>query len=195
MFSVNVDKIVEMTDKERESYESLSKKMCESFTNKHYKLAVTGGGIKAFKLAYSIVQQGNRVLFVDGDISSEVFLGKYKLGKNMHGLVDYIKKPQKKYDLLCKSNEDKLDIIFTGTLDDGYVSDEEEMIMKSLLAKYENDYDMIVADSDPDGRIAKYCDGTMVIIDRKDYDEDSIAKYIEKLENSGCEVLGVIINE
>ena len=37
------------------------------------------------------MEKGNKVLFVDGDIRTDVFLGKYKLGKSAKGVLDYIK--------------------------------------------------------------------------------------------------------
>ena len=35
---------------------------------------------------------GEKVLFIDADIMSEIFLGKYKLGKNLKGVADFLKK-------------------------------------------------------------------------------------------------------
>lgn len=80
MFSVNIDKIVDMTDNERKCYEELVKTLkSELGTSKC--LAVTKDGLSAFKIAYSFVATGEKVLFIDADIMSEIFLGKYKLGK------------------------------------------------------------------------------------------------------------------
>mgnify|MGYP002707053371 FL=1 len=80
MFSVNIDKIVNMTDNERKCYEELVQTLkSELGTSKC--LAVTKDGLSAFKIAYSFVATGEKVLFIDADIMSEIFLGKYKLGK------------------------------------------------------------------------------------------------------------------
>lgn len=59
-------------------------------------------GLSAFKIAYSFVATGEKVLFIDADIMSEIFLGKYKLGKNLKGVADFMRNPEKQNDLICK---------------------------------------------------------------------------------------------
>ena len=60
------------------------------------------------------------------------------------------------YDLICKTNNPQFDIIFTGVLDDGVISEDEESMMKQFIDMYSDKYDRIVLSSDVDGRIAKY---------------------------------------
>ena len=79
MFSVNIDKIVNMTDNEKKCYDEV-RETVKSELNGGKVLAVTRNGIGAFKIAYSFVSDGEKVLFIDADIMSEIFLGKYKLG-------------------------------------------------------------------------------------------------------------------
>ena len=103
MFSVNIDKIVGMTDNEKKCYEELRENLKKEL-NGGKVLAITKNGIGAFKIAYSFVCAGEKVLFIDADIMSEIFLGKYKLGKNLKGVADFLKKPSQMYDLICKTN-------------------------------------------------------------------------------------------
>lgn len=194
MFSVNIDKLVTMTSNEKKSYEELVETITGKIGNKAT-VAVTGGGLKTFKLAYTYLKNGKKVLFIDGDISSDIFLGKYKLGKNMHGLTDFIKTPDENHDMICFTNEPNLNIIFTGALDDGFVSAEEEAAMKKLIEKYNAEYDVLVFDSDKDGKIAKYCDGTVVIYDESEFGEIAAQKQVDDLTGMGCNVLGVVICE
>ena len=49
--------------------------------------------------------------------------------------------------------------------------------------------------SDEDGRIAKYCDGTVIMYEESEFGELSAEKYTNELENNKCNVLGVVINE
>lgn len=79
------------------------------------------------------MEAGNKVLFVDGDITSDVFLGKYKLGKNARGVMDYLKNPDEDYELVCVTNHKELDIIFTGITEDGIVTQEEKKYLESFL--------------------------------------------------------------
>ena len=48
--------------------------------------------------------------------------------------------------------------------------------------------------SDEDGRIAKYCDGTVIMYEESEFGELSAENYVDELENNKCNVLGVVIN-
>ena len=193
MFSVNIDKIVGMTDNEKKCYEELRENLKKEL-NGGKVLAITKNGIGAFKIAYSFVCAGEKVLFIDADIMSEIFLGKYKLGKNLKGVADFLKKPSQMYDLICKTNNPQLDIIFTGVLDDGVISEDEESMMKQFIDMYSDKYDRLVLSSDVDGRIAKYCDGTVIMYEESEFGELSAENYVDELENNKCNVLVVVIN-
>ena len=182
-----------MTDNEKKCYEELRENLKKEL-NGGKVLAITKNGIGAFKIAYSFVCAGEKVLFIDADIMSEIFLGKYKLGKNLKGVTDFLKKPSQMYDLICKTNNPQFDIIFTGVLDDGVISEDEESMMKQFIDMYSDKYDRIVLSSDVDGRIAKYCDGTVIMYEESEFGELSAENYVDELENNKCNVLGVVIN-
>ena len=194
MFSVNIDKIVNMTDNEKRCHDEV-RETVKSELNGGKVLAVTRNGIGPFRFFPSFVCAGEKVLFIDADIMSEIFLGKYKLGKNLKGVADFLKKPSQMYDLICKTNNPQFDIIFTGVLDDGVISEDEESMMKQFIDMYSDKYDRIVLSSDVDGRIAKYCDGTVIMYEESEFGELSAEKYTNELENNKCNVLGVVINE
>ena len=89
MFSVNIDKIVGMTDNEKKCYEELRENLKKEL-NGGKVLAITKNGIGAFKIA----GKGEDVsALAFAKIIPEIFLGKYKLGKNLKGVADFLKKP------------------------------------------------------------------------------------------------------
>lgn len=194
MYSVNIDKLVDMGAEEKESFIHIAKDISQNMS-KGKSVAVIGGKVDTFRIAYNIMEMGNKVLFVDGDIKSDVFLGKYKLGKNAKGVMDYLKNPNENYELVCVTNHKDIDIIFTGINDDGVVTDSEETAFGNLLEKYNDEYDYIVVDSDDDGILAKYCNGTVIIKDETKYDIDETNALVRKLEDDGCSILGVVIRE
>lgn len=200
MFSVNIDKLTNMTAAEQNSYQDLVETFMTEYGEECHTLAMVGGGVKAFKMAASIMEQGKKVLFIDGDMTSEIFLGKYKLGKNLKGITDYLKCDSERekllQELVCITNQDNMNIVFTGGYSDEQILlDDEEYAVKEMLQYYANDYDYIVVDSDIQGIIAKYCDGTMVIMDEGDYSELSSEHLVDELDEKGCRVLGIVICE
>ena len=80
------------------------------------------------------------------------------------------------------------------TLYDGVISEDEESMMKQFIDMYSDKYDRIVLSSDVDGRIAKYCDGTVIMYEESEFGELSAENYVDELENNKCNVLGVVIN-
>ena len=194
MFSVNVDKLTGMTESEHHSYSDTADAIIKECDKNYRIIATHGEPLMAFKLASVIHEKGKKVIFVDADVSEEIFLAKYKLGKNLKGVADFLKKPSQMYDLICKTNNPQLDIIFTGVLDDGVISEDEESMMKQFIDMYSDRYDRIVLSSDVDGRIAKYCDGTVIMYEESEFGELSAENYVDELENNKCNVLGVVIN-
>ena len=85
--------------------------------------------------------------------------------------------------------------MYTDVLDDGIVSDAEEAMMQELISIFSSEYDRIVVSSDAEGRVAKYCDGTVVMYNESEFGELAAQNYTEELENNKCNVLGVVINE
>ena len=194
MFSVNVDKLTGMTESEHHSYSDTVDAIIKECDKNYRIIATHGEPLMAFKLASVIHEKGKKVIFVDADVSEEIFLAKYKLGKNLKGVADFLKKPSQMYDLICKTNNPQFDIIFTGVLDDGVISEDEESMMKQFIDMYSDKYDRLVLSSDVDGRIAKYCDGTVIMYEESEFGELSAENYVDELENNKCNVLGVVIN-
>lgn len=194
MYSVNIDKLMDIDSEKKESLVQIADNITEALSSDK-SVAVIGGKVDTFRIAYSIMEAGNKVLFVDGDITSDVFLGKYKLGKNAKGVMDYLKNPDEDYELVCVTNHKELDIIFTGITEDGIVTQEEKEAFRKLLDRYNENYDYIVVDSDDTGILAQYCDGTVIICDEEKYSVEDTNILVKRLEQDGCNVFGVIMRE
>lgn len=194
MYRVNIDKLVNVDSDKKKDFEHIAEDITGNL-NLHKSVAVIGGRVDTFRIAYGIMEKGNKVLFIDGDIKRDVFLGKYKLGKNAKGVIDYLKNPNKNHEIICVTNHKGLDIIFTGINDDEIVTRDERDVFKNLLEKYSNDYDYIVVDTDEDGLLAQYCDKTMIIKDEEAYSVEDMNEDVNRLEADGCSILGVVIRE
>ena len=193
MFSVNIDKIIDMTSTEADSYSDVLDKIYDDIKKDTRLIAVTGDGVTAFKLASELMTCGKKILFVDGNFDTDIFLGKYKLGKSLKGLAEYARKEASFNELRCVTNRKDMDIVFSGMSDEHIY--EEMSDIRQRLVKEAEQYDLIVAWSDEQGEMARCCDETIVVIDAEIYNDDSAMQRIVELEKQGCNVLGVIINE
>ena len=194
MFSVNIDKLVEMTPTEKESYAEVVNSIVEQ-SDKIKTLAIVNGGVNTFKIAYEFVRRGLKVLFIDGNIKSDTFLGKYRLGKDMDGVADYLRNPDGDYRLICQTNQPDLNIVFTGNIGSQPLTEQERYVTKSLIREYRDVYDYIIMDADDDGSLAKYCVRTAIMVNEDEYSENYVNSLADHLEKNGCKILGVITAE
>lgn len=195
MFSVNIDKLMKMTSLEAESYAESAQKIDTMLLPNEHILSVIGNGIAAFKLAAAFMEQDKKVLFIDADIEQEIFLGKYKLGKNLKGIIDVVKEEVEPEDVICVTNRKNLDVVFTGSIEEGARVSIEDGGFREALEYYEEQYDLIVVLSDDLGNVAAICDKAVLIVDKDDYSEMAADVRVKELDEKGCLVLGVIIDE
>ena len=195
MFSVNVDKLMKMTPLEAESYAKAADTIEGMLTDSENILSVTGNGLSSFKLAAAFMEKGRKVLFIDADINQEVFVGKYKLGKNLKGILDFLRGETEINDLICVTNRANLDVVFTGSTEGMEHFSIQESDLRTALEFYADKYDIVVVQSDDEGRVASVCDQTVLIIEKDNYSELSAEMRVKELDKKGCFVLGVIIDE
>jgi len=193
LFSVNIDKLVSMTPKQDTAYQELSDRVLAK--GKKFKtIAVIGENGIALKLAEAIRKCENKVLFIDADFSTSVFMNKYKLGKNLKGISDYLSGSELPGNLICFTNKEDLNIIFTGDIDTHSVLEQNESAFCTLMDMYKNDYDYIFLEVGNDVDIAKQCDGALFIMNNVDYSQKKAKKEVDGLSSKGCLILGVVIN-
>lgn len=210
MFSVNIDKLVTMTELEKECYSKAVNTIIDKMAGKaeadseKFSIGVVGDAVSVFKMAAQFTETGKNVLFIDGDLSSEVFLGKYRLGKELEGLSDCIMSAitgEALIKKICITNNNKLDIIFSGNIESSAMTvsgvfSAGENYISNMINECLDKYDTVICLSDDSGNIAKYCDAAVIITDDDTFEnKEKINGQIKTLDGKGCDVLGVIINE
>lgn len=193
MFSVNIDKLVSMTSKEEIAYQEL----CNHILAKGRKfktIAVIGENGISLKFAETIRKAENKVLFIDADFSSSVFVNKYKLGKNLKGICDYLVGNELPNNLICMTNKENMKVIFTGDVATHAMLEANETAFRKLMDLYKQDFDYIVLEAGNDIDVAKNCDGTLFVMDNKEYSDKKARKEVDRLTDKGCLVLGVVLN-
>lgn len=193
MFSVNIDKLVSMTPKEESAYRELCNHVLAK-GRKFKTLAVIGAGGISLKFAEAVRKADNKVLFIDADFSSSVFINKYKLGKNLKGICDYLAGIEAPENLKCLTNKADMNIIFTGDTATHSVLNPDPEAFGKLLNSYREDYDYVIIEAANDSKIAAKCDGTLYVMDNSEYSEKKAKKEVERLADEGCLVLGTVIS-
>lgn len=197
MFSINIDKIVAMSPAQEAAYSDLCNQILAK-GRKYKAIAVTGEVGYAFRLAESIRAAGNKVLYIDGDISTPVFMRKYKLGKDLKGLSNFLDGEQDSDSILCVTNKSDLNVIFSGSSCDGIIAGQgssyeaaEEMAV--LLDDYRDEYHYIIVEVAEDTMLASKCDGTILVMDHAEYSAKVVKEKVADLDRQGCTVLGVTL--
>ena len=194
MFSVNVEKLLKMTDSEHDGYLSSANKVLGMMDSENTVLGIVGDAIMAFKMAGTIHELGKSVLFIDCDMSDELFLSKYRLGKDLKGVTSYLSGSEDARDLVCVTNRSDFDVVFTVQTGLINVKDVESSRLRDFADNY-LDYDYVVVYSDETGKAAAGCDRAVLMLQQSDYSEMSAEQKVKNLDKQGCYVLGVIINQ
>lgn len=192
MFSVNIDKLITTTPAQDRAYKELCNRVLAK-GRKYKTIAVIGDSGYALKLADAIVEAGNKVLFVDADLTTPVFMGKYRLGKNLEGLSEYLDNTQNSSKVLCLTNKSDLNIVFSGEATRQNLTAAEEEKLKEFLDDNIDDYDYIILEAGKSVEVARNCTATIMLLDNASYSPRSAREKIEAYDNEGCLVLGVVL--
>jgi MinD-like ATPase involved in chromosome partitioning or flagellar assembly len=192
MFSVNIDKLIAISPEQDKAYGEL----CENIIKKgdKYKtLAVIGENVHAFRIAAKFMKMDKKVLFIDADVTTPLFMGKYRLGKNLEGLCEYLDDVEDDRKLLCMTNYSNLSIMFAGEASRQRLSESDEVKLRRLLDGNMADYDYIVLEAGKSAEVGRNCLASIVLIDAASYDTKSARDLVEVYDNEGCLVLGVAL--
>ena len=192
MFSVNIDKLITTTPAQDRAYKELCNRVLAK-GRKYKTIAVIGDSGYALKLADAIVEAGNKVLFVDADLTTPVFMGKYRLGKNLEGLSEYLDNMQNSSKVLCLTNKSDLNIVVSGEATRQNLTAAEEEKLKEFLDDNIDDYDYIILEAGKSVEVARNCTATIMLLDNASYSPRSAREKIEAYDNEGCLVLGVVL--
>lgn len=156
----------------------------------------------AFHLATEIGKTGKRVLFLDADIRKSVMKSRYQITEETVGLSQYLSDQiEKAEEILYKTNYENLYMILAGP----YAPNPTEMLgdssFENLLKMVRQEYDYVIVDTAPLGAVvdaavvAQYCDGAVMVIESGAVSYRVSQKVKKQLEQSGCRLLGAVLNK
>ena len=158
-----------------------------------------GKSTVSYNLAYTLAQQGKKVLLVDADLRRGR-LHRYFDEERINGLTDYLCGIKKSSEILRESHTEGLSYISAGatTMSPIRLLDRKEF--SELIAEMRNHFDWILIDSAPVGMVSdalmvmKVVDGAVLVADQKKSKKGDVAKAVDVLNVSGVDILGFVLN-
>lgn len=150
------------------------------------------------KLAKSLAESGKKAILVDADMRKSEFLRDDK--NEIVGLSELLSEKCELEDVIYKTQDENFDVIFAGQYSDMSVELLESSAFKNTLEALRETYDYIIIDTPPVGMvidaavIAPVCDGAIFVISDCRTKRRLAREAKRQLENSGCRILGVVLN-
>jgi capsular exopolysaccharide synthesis family protein len=208
-FHPNKSKIVVTRDKSdiaTETYRSLRAALEHAMAEKkHYALLVTssdeneGKSLTSLNLAIAFSWTGKRVLLVDGDLRRGALHRAFDL-KTSKGLVDVLAGSVSDWrEAAQKTPYENLTILPAGRFNHEVPELLSPSRLRSLLTEWQRDYDLILIDSAPAGRVvdtammARVCDGVMMVVRHGTTRFGDVRHALHRLP--GANLLGFCLND
>lgn len=155
----------------------------------------------AIDLAYSFTQLNKSVILIDADMRKSVMASRLQVQDVEKGLSHFLSGQCTLAEAVVATNVPKMHLILSGPL----VPNPTELLssdrFKAMLESLRKVYDYVVIDTPPLGMvidsaiIAKQCDGAIMVVESAKTKYRLAQDVKEKLENTGCSILGVVLNK
>lgn len=154
-----------------------------------------------YRLAASLTEIGKKVLIVDADMRKSVFVNEVETGTVDKGLSHYLSGQCNLAEAVYGTNIAGLHILFAGPVPPNPTELLSSTLFEDTIKSFRDIYDYVLIDSAPLGLvvdaaiIAKYCDGAVLLIETNTVKYRFAQDVKEKLEATGCPLLGVVLNK
>lgn len=160
-----------------------------------------GKSTVSMSLANSLVEGGKKVLFIDADLRKSVLVGRYRVTGEVKGLSHFLSGQARIDEVLSKTQESGLHIIFSGIIPPNPAELLESRSFEALLKQTRNIYDYVIVDAPPLGSvidsaiIAKNCDAAIMVISSGQIGRKFAMDVKRQLEKTGCPIIGAVLNK
>lgn len=155
----------------------------------------------SFNLAVSFAEIGKKVILIDADLRKSVLIGRYKVGEVECGLTHFLSGQKEMDEVLCHTDIDNMDIIFSGT----YSPNPTELLNNNrflnMISKFRSEYDYVIIDTPPLGSvidsaiISKISDGAILVIEANAISYRFAQDVKVQLDKTNCKILGAVLNK
>ena len=171
------------------------------FTSCH---ASEGKSFLTMNTMRTMAKFGKTICFVDADLRRSVLGSRFSLqfsdDANKMGLAHFLAGMASESDVIYQTNIDGAWMVPVGR----DVSNPLQLLNSPrfgiLLDHLAKNFDYVLVDAPPVGtvidgaQIAKFCDGTLIVVNYNSVRRQELVDVKEQLEQTGCPILGVVLN-
>ena len=153
------------------------------------------------ELSKSLAEGGYKTILIDADMRKSVMLKNKVRAKEVEGLSEILSGICEKENVIYKTQHELFDVIFAGHFPPMPVELIGNGRFEQLLKELKEEYDYVIIDTPPLGIvidaavIASYCDGAVLVVANGRVSRKIALEVKKQIENSGCKILGTILNE
>lgn len=164
-------------------------------------LAGEGKSTTTYRMALTLAELGKKVLVIDADMRKSVMVKIVDNGVVDYGLSHFLSGQCKLSDCVFSTNVKGLHVIFAGPVPPNPTELLDSNKFEEMVNAMSTVYDYVLIDAAPLGLvvdaaiIAKYCDGSIMVVTANNVKYRYAQEVKEKLEATGCPILGVVLNK
>ncbi len=164
--------------------------------------ASEGKSSLTMELMLNLAQRGNSVVLVDADLRASFTMSRVKFDTEgaVNGLVHYLAGYCEMEDIIYQTDVEGAYLIPIGDTVANPLPLLDSQDFTDLLATLGKKFDYVLVDAPPIGVVidaavvAKNCDGAVFVIEYGKRSRRDVAEAVSQLEQSGCPVIGCVIN-
>lgn len=155
----------------------------------------------AINLAITLAELQKKVILIDADLRKSVMIARLKTGKVEKGLSHFLSGQCALADVVLATNIPRFHIMFAGPVTPNPTELLSGERFERMLESFRDIYDYVIIDAAPLGLvvdaaiIAKQCDGSILVIESEAIKYRLAQDVKNKLESSGCPILGAVLNK
>lgn len=159
-----------------------------------------GKTVLSLHIGRSLAELGKRVLVIDADMRKSVMAGRNADAKGAKGLSEVLVGQENLQDCIYKTQYPNLHVLFSGKYPPNPVQLLNGKYFERIVDAVRDVYDYIIVDTPPLGIvidaavIAAKCDSAILVIGNTNVKYTQAQDVVSQLEKSGCNVLGVVLN-
>lgn len=159
-----------------------------------------GKSTVSLRIAKSFADLDKRVLLIDSDMRKSVLAGRNTTVQEHDGLCEVLTGMRSVSECLYPVVNTKMHILFAGQYPPNPVELLSGKYFAALISECRKVYDYIIVDTPPLGQVidaavvAEKCDGCVLVIGSSKVHYKVAQDVVEKINKSGCKMLGVVRN-